>query len=149
MQSKPCASRGSLPALGAALLLVGCYNADALRKQRSEAANVVHMEEVDLGEFSICLPHVLGEAADSIVQFHVFGQVDSRDREKVARALQTRGPELRSRMLMSVRGLTHNDFDEPKLTKLRQSVAEVINGALQEKLVKKVGFYSYSFDVII
>jgi hypothetical protein len=135
--------------LGAAPLMLGCYNAEALRKEHSEALEVIRMEEIDLGEFAISLPHVLGNATDSMVVFHVFGHVKSQDRTKVARALEMRGPELRSRMLVSIRTLTDADFDEPELTRLRQSIADVINGALQEKLVKKVGFYNYSFDTTI
>jgi hypothetical protein len=129
--------------------MLGCYNADALRQQRSEAAKVMHMEEIDLGEFSITLPHELGEATDNIVEFHVFGLIQSRDRHKVARALETRGPEFRARMLISVRALTTADFDEPRLTKLRQTVAEVMNGALQEKLIERVGFYDFAINIVI
>jgi hypothetical protein len=135
--------------LAAAPLAFGCYNAEALRKSRSEAAKVISMEEIDLGEFAISLPHLLGNAEDSMVEFHVFGRVESRDRAKVARTLETRGPELRSRMLIAVRSLSDADFDEPKLTKLRQSIADVVNGALQEKLVKKVGFYNYALNTTI
>jgi hypothetical protein len=52
-------------------------------------------------------------------------------------------------MLIAVRSLSDADFDEPKLTKLRQSIADVVNGALQEKLVKKVGFYNYALNTTI
>jgi hypothetical protein len=127
-------------------LLAGCYNADALLHQHSEADAVLRMEEIDLGEFSITLPHVLGQATDYLVDFHVFGYVKSGDREKVTHALALRGPELRSHMLMKVRSLHDADFDEPKLSKLRESVAEVINGALKEQVVQRVGFYHYSFS---
>jgi hypothetical protein len=132
-------------AAAAAPLLSGCYNAEMLLKERSEAAKVIRMEEVELGAFAITLPHKLGEATDHIVEFHVFGLVESRDRKKVTRALQTRGPELRSRMLLAVRALADADFDEPKLTALRKAVADVVNSALQETAIKKVGFYHYSY----
>jgi hypothetical protein len=127
-------------------LLGGCYNADALLEGRSEAAKVLHMEEINLGDFAITLPHVLGEATDYLVEFSVFGYVKSGDRDKVAHALAHRGPELRSRMLVKVRTLDDADFDEPKLTKLRQSVAEVLNEALKEQIIQRVGFYHYSFS---
>lgn len=127
-------------------LVCGCYNAEVLRKERSDAAEVLRMEEINLGEFSITLPHILGEATDYLVDFHVFGYVKSGDREKVAHALALRGPELRSRMLVKVRSLNDADFDEPKLTKLRQGVAEVINDALKEQVIQRVGFYHYSFS---
>ncbi|HEX6961919.1 MAG TPA: hypothetical protein VF175_08640 [Lacipirellula sp.] len=129
----------------AAALSAGCYNAEVLLKARSEAAKVIRMEEVELGAFAITLPHKLGEATDHIVEFHVFGLVESRDRKQVTRALQTRGPELRARMLVSVRSLADADFDEPKLTKFRKTIADVINGALKEDVIKRVGFYHYSF----
>ncbi len=132
----------------AAPLSLGCYDAEALRHERSEAAAAVRMEEIDLGAFQITLPHILGDATDSIVEFHAFGQVERADRAAVARALETRTAELRSRMLISVRAMTNADFDEPKLTALRTAIAEVINGALEQKLVKRVGFYHFSFSTI-
>jgi hypothetical protein len=137
-----------LIALALPSALPGCYNADALLKQHSEAAQHIQMEEVDLGEFSVCLPHTLGNAMDHIVEFHVFGQVESRERQKVDAALLLRSAELKSRMLIAIRKLERADFDEATLTKLRNTVAEVLNGALSEKLVKKVGFYHYSFATI-
>jgi len=122
---------------------LGCYDAEALRKQRQEATSVISFEEIDLGAFRVTLPHVLGEATDSVVDFHAFGHVSHRDRDAVTRALETRGPELRSRMLLSIRAMSETDFEEPKLTRLREQIAGVINGAVQQKLVKKVGFYRY------
>jgi hypothetical protein len=127
---------------------LGCYNADALLKQRTEAARHVQVEVVDLGVFSVCLPHTLGNATDHIVEFHVFGQVESQRREKVDATLELRNAELRSRMLIAIRKLKRTDFDEPKLTKLRTTIADVINGAVNEQLVKKVGFYHFSFATI-
>jgi hypothetical protein len=137
-----------LTALLAASTLAGCYNSDVLLKQHSEAARHIQMEEVDLGQFSVCLPHTLGNATDHIVEFHVFGQVESQQREKVDAALELRNAELRSRMLIAIRRLERIDFDEPKLSKLRKTVADVLNGALNEPLVKKVGFYHYSFATL-
>ena len=63
------------------------------------------MEEIDLGAFQVTLPHVLGSATDSVVEFHAFGHVDGADRSQVSRVLETRGAELRSRMLLSVRAM--------------------------------------------
>jgi flagellar basal body-associated protein FliL len=137
-----------MAALIAALTLPGCYNSEALLKQHREASKHLQMEEVDLGQFSVCLPHTLGNATDHIVEFHVFGQVESQHREKVDAALDLRNAELRSRMLIAIRKLEQADFDEPRLTKLRNSIAEVINGAVSEQLVKKVGFYHFSFATL-
>jgi hypothetical protein len=151
MNTAICGSRLMSPmmaALIAALTLPGCYNADVLLKRHSEASKHLQMEEVDLGEFSVCLPHTLGNATDHIVEFHVFGQVESQHREKVDAALDLRNAELRSRMLIAIRKLERTDFDEPKLTKLRKTVAEVVNGAVNEQLVKKVGFYHFSFATL-
>jgi hypothetical protein len=130
-------------ALLAAPWIAGCYNAEALRKERQEANAVVRLEEIDLGEFRVTLPHVLGNATDSIVDFHAFGHVRRREREEVAQVLQSRGPELRSRMLLSIRGMSESDFEEPKLARLREEIASVMNAALNQKLIKKVGFYSF------
>jgi hypothetical protein len=134
--------------LAIASLAPGCYNADALLKQHSEAVEVSHMEEIDLGAFQVTLPHVLGSASDSIVEFHAFGHVESTDSTKVKRVLETRGPELRSRMLISIRAMDEATFDEPKLTTLRHTIADAINGALEKELVKKVGFYHFAFNTM-
>jgi hypothetical protein len=135
-------------AAAATSALPGCYNADSLLEKHNEANKHVEMEVVDLGEFSVCLPHTLGNATDHIVEFHVFGHVDSQHREKLDAALDLRNAELRSRMLIAIRKLQQTDFDEPRLTKLRTSIAEVINVALDDKLIKKVGFYHYSFATL-
>ena len=131
-----------------ALMTSGCYNGDALLQAHSESIEVIHMEEIDLGAFQVTLPHILGNAHDSVVEFHAFGRVESTDRSAVQHVLDTRGAELRSRMLLSVRGMHDAAFDEPRLTALRQTIAGAINGALDEKLVKKVGFYHFAFDTM-
>jgi len=127
----------------AAPAALGCYDAEQLFKDRQEATNVLRLEEVDLGAFRVSLPHVLGSAFDSVVDFHVFGNVSRRDRAAVAQALETRAPELRSRMLLSIRGMSDMDFEDPKLAKLREAIASVVNDALEKQLVKKVGFYHF------
>ena len=141
-------SHGLLACAAAAPALSGCYNADSLLEKHGEASKHVQMEEVDLGEYSVCLPHTLGDATDHIVEFHVFGHVESQHREKLDAALDLRNAELRARMLLAIRKLEQTDFDEPRLTELRNSIAEVINGAVNEKLVKKVGFYHFSFATL-
>ncbi len=134
--------------LAVASMTPGCYDAEALRTKHQESVQVTHMEEIDLGAFQVTLPHVLGSATDSVVEFHAFGHVDGADRGKVTRVLETRGAELRSRMLISVRAMNDAAFDEPKLTTLRHAIADTINGALEKKLVKKVGFYHFAFNTM-
>lgn len=134
--------------LTAASVVSGCYDAEALRTKHQESVQVTHMEEIDLGAFQVTLPHVLGSATDSVVEFHAFGHVDAADRGNVTRVLETRGAELRSRMLLSVRAMHDATFDEPELTTLRHAIADTINGALEKKLVKKVGFYHFAFNTM-
>ena len=137
--------------LATTTLLPGCYDAQALRRdpaETHEGHDAATWEEVDLGEFQVTLPHVLGAATDSIVEFHVFGHVQPTDLAAIDRALATRGPELRSRMLIAVRELTDAHFDEPKLTALREAIAQVLNAALEKPLVRKVGFYQFAFNTI-
>src|SRR4051794_16104391 len=63
--------------------LVGCYDASALRKEQAGATTNARLEEIDLGAYRISLPHILGEANDSIVDFHAFGQVPEKDQDAV------------------------------------------------------------------
>ncbi len=137
-----------ISALLATIAMTGCYDAEALRKQQQAAAANLGLEELDLGAFRITLPHILGDAADSTIDFHAFGQIALRDRQEVAAALETRGPELRSRMLLSIRGMRADTFEEPKLNALRKNIAEVVNAALEKKAVKNVGFYSFTFTTM-
>ena len=132
--------------LTAAALTAGCYNAETLRREHTAAVEVVHTEEIDLGEFQVTLPHVVGDPSDSVINFHAFGHVASSDQKAFERILETRGPELRSRMLLSIRALAEADFEEPELTTLRTTIADAINGALEKQLVKKVGFYHFAFN---
>jgi hypothetical protein len=128
--------------------LVGCYNAEALRKERQVAATNVRLEEIDLGAFRVALPHILGEANDSVVDFHAFGHVSEQDVAAVKRILETRMPELRAQMLVSIRGMQDSTFKEPKLDALRQNIAQVVNGQLETPAVKSVGFYNFTFSTM-
>ncbi|MCC6492980.1 MAG: flagellar basal body-associated FliL family protein [Pirellulales bacterium] len=144
-------NKTATPGRAAAFLIfttthAGCYNAQELCRQRAEADAGARLEEVDLGSFQVALPHILGVATDHVVDFHAFGQVAGRDRSRVAQALQARGAKLRSDMLLAMRGLPDATFEEPQLSALRQQIIDVINGALDEKLVQQVGFYHFTFD---
>jgi hypothetical protein len=145
-------STSARPAAGTALALAlclatlpGCYNDAVLLAARQEATNLVLLDEVDMGEFRITLPYVPGEARGTVVDFHVFGQVARRDRDKAAKALALQGPELRYRVMLLVRGLSRKELEEPTLKSLRRGLASVTNAALDRKLVKSVGFYRFAF----
>jgi flagellar basal body-associated protein FliL len=129
----------------AASTLLGCYDAAALLSEKDEAAVNARLEEVDLGAFHINLPHVYGQATDSFVDFHAFGQVAEVDRHEIQQALEMHAPEIRSRMLVTIRSMKEATFQEPKLDALRQSIAHVINAALNLKAIQNVGFYSFTF----
>jgi hypothetical protein len=131
------------------LAIAGCYNADALRKERQAAgATNLRLEEIDLGAFRVALPHILGDADDSIVDFHAFGHVSQQDVETVKHILETRMPELRSHMLITIRSMQETTFQEPKLDALRKSIAQVVNGELETPAVKSVGFYSFTYTTM-
>lgn len=127
---------------------VGCYDAAVLMKSRQESHQLVQLDEVDLGTYRITLPHTLGESIDCVVDFHVFGEVMKGDREALDAVLQMRGAELRSNMLVAIRAMDDRTFEEPKLTALRKSIADVVNGVVGRRVVKSVGFYRFSFFTI-
>jgi hypothetical protein len=143
-------------ALGAPLVWVvllglapsGCYNSEALEQSRHEDVDVTKLAEVDLGEFHITLPQATSEAGGGVVDFHAFGRVARRDQSAVAQAVDERRAELRSRMLLALRAITAAELEEPALDQLREEIAAVINGALDKKLVKNVGFYSFSYTTL-
>lgn len=139
--------RLSILAIAACLVcaLAGCYDGSALVQAQTEEINLVRMDEIDIGEFRITLPRAPGGPEAGVVEFHAFGQVALRDREEVTKALELNGPEMRYRILLLVRSLTRKDLDEPKLQKLRDEIAKLANAALEKKLVKNVGFYSFTF----
>ena len=129
-----------LPTLG------GCYDAAAMLQTRRDEVDVLRLEEVDLGKFRITLPHLPGDTDGGVVDFHAFGQVARSHRQEVTDLLESRGPELRYRMLLSVRSMAREKLDEPKLESLRLLIADVINGSLEEKPVKSVGFFHFEFE---
>jgi hypothetical protein len=128
-----------------ALASPGCYDGAVLLAAREEATNLVLLDEVDMGEFRITLPHVPGETGGTVVDFHIFGQVARRDRDKAVKALALQGPELRYRVMLVVRGLSPKDLEEPTLKTLRRGIAAAANGAFDRKLVENVGFYRFAF----
>jgi hypothetical protein len=138
----------ALAALACALTTPGCFDGGALVDRQRAETNRVRLDEVDIGKFRITLPHTAGERGPHIVDFHAFGQVAHRDRDKVAEALKLNAPELRYRVLLLVRAMSHGELDEPRLETLRQRLADVANAALEKKLVKHVGFYRFTFTTM-
>jgi len=103
------------------------------------------MEEIEIGAFRITLPRAEGARSGGVVEFQVFGQVPARERDKVAKALTLNAPELRYRVVLAVRSLSHAELEEPNLHTLRASIAKLANAALEEKVIRNVGFYQFSF----
>jgi hypothetical protein len=143
---RSCAVQSALCLL--ALPLDGCYDAAALLQARQESRDLIQMEEVDLGAYTFSLPHKLGESTDNLIDFHVFGHVARGDRKTIDDALQMRGAELRAKMLVEVRAMSPKTFEEADLATLRQAVARVINDALGRRVVKRIGFYRFTFSTI-
>jgi hypothetical protein len=123
----------------------GCFDGGTILQAHEEETNLVRLEEIDIGEFRVTLPHAPGAAGGGVVEFHAFGQVTLRDRDKVAGILKENSAELRYRVLLLVRALTREQLDEPKLQSLRDQIANVANASFDKKMVKNVGFYSFAF----
>lgn len=122
----------------------GCYDAAALLKSRREAHDAVAHEEIDLGKFSIVLPHAAGAAGGKKIEFHAFGHVARSDRSAVSGALTDSAAKLHSHMLMSVRSLSSSELEEPQLDSLRRRIAEVVNSSLDGQRIENVGFYEFT-----
>ena len=128
----------------ATMLLSGCLDADALRQARQEAQDKFRLAEVDLGEFSVALPHKPGEPNRGAVDFHAFGKVARNERDELVAILAARAPELRAKMLLAIRAFSPQQFEDPNLDELRAGIAKVVNEVAEEQLVKNVGFYRYA-----
>jgi hypothetical protein len=137
---------GAVLASGA--LTSGCFNADRLIAARRDAANGYKLAEVDLGEFHVTLPKLPGAEGGGVVEFHLFGQVANRDKSTVIEQIELRQPELRYRVLLSVRNLDQQRIDEPRLSKLRESMAKVVNEMLGEELIQSVGFFRFAYRAL-
>jgi hypothetical protein len=132
-------------ALLATIALPGCFDGSAILQAHEKETDLVRLDEVDIGEYRITLPHPPGRAGGGVLEFHIFGQVARRDRDKVASALQFNSAEIRYRVLLLTRGLTPEQLDEPKLTTLRTQITKIANASLESKMVRNVGFYSFAF----
>jgi hypothetical protein len=128
--------------------LSGCYDGSALVQAQHDEVNLVRMDEIDIGKFRITLPRAPGAPGGGVVEFHAFGQVARRDHDDVAAAFKLNGPELRYRVLLLVRSLERKDLDEPKLQRLRDDIATLANASLEHKMIKNVGFYSFTFKAM-
>ena len=131
-------------ALAALSLLGGCIDAETLRQARHAAQEKRRLTEIDLGAFSIALPHKPGETGQGAVDFHAFGQVTRSEHDELLATLAERAPELRAKMLLAVRSLPPQQFEDPDLAALRAGIAKVVNEVAEEQLVKSVGFYRYA-----
>jgi hypothetical protein len=132
--------------VAAAISSPGCFSGGTVLEAHEEETNLVRLDEIDIGEFRITLPHAPGAAGGGVVEFHAFGQVARRDRDKVASTLVHNSAEFRYRVLLLVRGLTRSQLDEPRLQSLRDQITKVANASLDEKMVKNVGFYRFAFE---
>jgi hypothetical protein len=140
--------RGLAIVLLAAATLPGCYDGGAILEAHKEETNLVRLDEIDIGEFRITLPQSPGRPSGGVIEFHVFGQVERRDRDQVASALQFNSAEIRYRVLLLTRGLTEEQLDEPKLSTLRKEIAKIANTSLESKMVRNVGFYRFAFTAM-
>lgn len=131
-------------ALAAVAVLPGCVDGGALVQAQQDETELVRLDEIDMGEYRITLPPASDDAGGAAVEFHIFGQVAMRDRAKVAEDLALNSPELRYRILLLVRSMTRAQLDEPGLETLRSGIAKLANAALDKKLIKNVGFYTFS-----
>ena len=107
----------------------GCIDSQALVQAQQHESSLARFEEIEVGKFRVTLPQTPGEPSRGVVEFHAFGQVVVRDRDKVAKALKLNEPELRYRVLMAVRSLTRCQLEEPNLHTLRGQIAQVANAA--------------------
>lgn len=140
------APRGNLAGLLSVLLTCGaCYNADALVQQRRDAVKLMQLEEVDLGAYRITMPPSPGSSTHGVVEFEAFGHVANRDRKRVEKSIEARGPELRHEMLLAVRRLSIKELEDADLKDLRQLIEAVVNEPLGEELVQRVGFHKFRF----
>jgi len=144
--------RRNAPQLGLPMLLlwgsltsVGCFNAEAMIDSRRLIATRARLEEVDLGEFRVTLPHAVQKTDSSELRFQVFGQVANRDLDDVEEMLEMHGPEVRHNILIVARQMSVEDLEDPKLTALRSRIAQVVNESLEDDPVQSVGFYRFRY----
>jgi len=128
--------------------LSGCLNAEAMIQSRRVTTVRQSLVEVDLGEVCVTLPRPAKGANVAEFRVHAFGRVSDRDRDHVVQAIETHGPELRHRLLLAVRQLSMEHFEEPDLQTLRTQIIEVVNGAILEEPLQSVGFYSLTYSNI-
>ena len=143
-----------LPCVAAALLLatlttsVGCFDAEGMIKSRRAAANRARLEEVDLGEYRVSVPRVGDRSPGGELYFHVFGLVANQDMKTVQEVLEQHGPEIRHVLLLASRNLSPEELQDPRLSVLRESVAQAVNANLDGEPVRSVGFYQFGFSLL-
>lgn len=126
----------------------GCFDAESLTQAKLKEAARLRLEDVDLGKYRITLPRRPGANNGGVIQFHVFGQVANRDRKGVEKELRAETAEIRHHLLVAVRQLTPSDLIEPDLMALRNSIAAVMNSALEGDPVRGIGFYQLRFNTL-
>lgn len=131
----------------ALVALAGCFDADRLIESRRLTAIRAKLQEVELGEFHVTLPQGKNYDHTTELHFRVFGRVATRDAEAVAEVVENYQPQIRDQMLVATRELHREDIEEPKLIALRETIAEVVNGFLEEQPVQSIGFYTFRYAV--
>ena len=109
----------------------GCIDSQAIVQAQQHESNLARFEEIEVGKFRVTLPQAPGEPSHGVVEFHAFGQVVVRDRDKVAKALALNEPELRYRVLMPVRSLTRAAAGRAQPAHAARQIAQVANAALE------------------
>lgn len=111
---------------------------------RQNLAQISRLEEVDLGAFLVTLPYQPNSTSSIVVNFHAFGRVAHSNYNQVAKLIEQRGPELRHRMLITVRELNLQELQEPGLDTLRSNIEQVVNKTLPDHPLQAIGFYRFS-----
>ena len=138
--------REYLPAIMAFVLAcAGCYDGQQLIEQVRDEAIRMQLEEIDLGTYRTTMPRDTATATFTDMQFRIFGNVPRYRMEAIQRQLEEDTYRLRHETLAAVREATHDELTDPDLTKLRQRLANVVNGLLADSPIDSIGFADVRF----
>jgi len=131
-------ARLQLCALGL-VVLVGCYDSNALVDQVRSTALRSQTHEIDLGLYRTTMPRDPITSTLTEIELRLFGTVPLYKIPAIEEQLKADGFKLRYDTLVAIRKTTAEELGEPSLGQLRARLMQVANDVIKDAPIQAIG----------
>jgi hypothetical protein len=112
------------------------------KKLQAHSAGEDHITEYDLGTYGVSFKPS-GADHNFKVEFRLFGELHSKDLERLEEVFKERELRFRQRMLLEIRNASMQELEENQLGLIRRRVLATSTELLGEAILLSIGFADY------